>query len=180
MKDNKSQIIAGVIVGLLIGIFGIMWWNGHGSTPVTQSTTNTGSSNNNGVATATSSLYESDAPGSVVGDGPGIFMDEQNPGKVVIISQVAFLKPGWVVIHDNVDGKPGAVIGSKYFEQGKHSGLIILQKSMVIGKKYFAELHNDDGNSKTFDPAKDTPLKDAKGMAIMVSFAVTQGSDKAQ
>lgn len=182
MKDQKAQIAAGFIVGLIIGVVGVMIWHNssNSKSPAQTATIATSTTEGNSFSSTTPSLIETDAPGAVVGDGPGIVVNEQSPGKTVVISQVALLKPGWVAIRDNVNGKPGNILGAKLFDKGKHSGIVELLRPMVIGKKYFAELRSDDGNYKNFDAQKDVAIKDAKGNTIIATFAVTQASDRQQ
>ncbi len=98
-----------------------------------------------------------------------IVMSDQYPGNIVYLSSVQFEKGGWVVIHANNAGQPGAIIGQTYFEKGINPGRITLTKATVEGGTYYAMLHSDDGDKK-FDVAKDLPLKDSNGSIIMKIF----------
>jgi len=98
-----------------------------------------------------------------------IVMSDQYPGNVVFISSVQFDKAGWVVIHKDNAGQPGAVIGSAYFEKGISPGRITLSESTVDGGTYYAMLHSDNGD-KAFDAARDLPIKDSRGSIIMKVF----------
>jgi hypothetical protein len=98
-----------------------------------------------------------------------IVMGDQFPGNVVFVSSVQLANAGWVEIHADNNGQPGAYIGSQYFDKGINTGKITLTKPTVEGGLYYAMLHSDDGDKK-FDPAKDLPLKDAKGNIIMKIF----------
>ncbi len=107
-----------------------------------------------------------------------IIMSDQYPGNVVYLSSVQLAKPGWVVIHKDAAGKPGAIIGSVYLPAGTNPGKVTLTSPMVDGQLYYAMLHNDDGDMK-FDATKDMPLMDASGTAIMKPFraSVAAGND---
>lgn len=99
-----------------------------------------------------------------------VIMTDQFPGNVVNISSVQFAAPGWVEIHADNKGQPGAIIGSAYFDKGINpGGKITLTKPTVEGGVYYAMLHSDDGDKK-FDASKDLPLKDSKGNIIMKLF----------
>ena len=98
-----------------------------------------------------------------------VVISDQFPGNVVNVSSAQLANGGWVVIHADDKGQPGAYIGSAYFEKGINTGKVTLTKSTVEGGIYYAMLHSDDGD-KTFDAAKDLPLKDSKGNVIMRLF----------
>lgn len=98
-----------------------------------------------------------------------IVMSDQYPGNVVYLSSVQLNKPGWVAIHKDNRGQPGAVIGMAYFDSGINPGKITLSQSTVEGGTYYAMLHSDDGDKK-FNESKDLPLKDSRGNVIMKIF----------
>ena len=98
-----------------------------------------------------------------------IVMSDQYPGNVVYLSSVQMGQPGWVEVHADANGQPGAIIGSTYFDKGINPGKVTLTKPMVEGGTYYAMIHTDDGDKK-FDPTKDLPLKDSSGNIIMKVF----------
>lgn len=105
-----------------------------------------------------------------------VVMSDQNPGDVVYLSSVQLAAPGWVVIHKDNKGTPGAVIGSMYFPAGTNPGnKITLSQPLLDGGLYYAMLHSDDGDKK-FDASKDLPLLDSKGGMIMQSFRASLGA----
>lgn len=107
-----------------------------------------------------------------------ILVTDQYPGNIVYISSVELEKGGYVVIHKNNAGKPGAIIGSAYFDVGVHPGQVNLSESTVDGATYYAMLHSDNGD-KVFSSTQDTPILNAQGQPIMQSFkATTQIEDK--
>ena len=102
-----------------------------------------------------------------------IEVDDQKVGSTVSIKSVKFENPGWVAIHDDVDGKPGNILGAAWFPKGQNSGMVELLRNTEQGKTYFAMLHHDDGDKK-FDHKIDMPLTDASGTIIMVKFMTTE------
>lgn len=101
-----------------------------------------------------------------------IVVSDQYPGNIVYISSVQLANGGWVEIHKDNNGTPGAYIGSAYFEKGISPGKINLTEKTVDGGIYYAMLHSDNGDKK-FDATKDLPLKDSKGNIIMKLFRVS-------
>ncbi len=101
-----------------------------------------------------------------------VMVSDQFPGNIVYISSVQLAQPGFVVIHKDNAGTPGAIIGYQYFEKGTYPGKITLTSNTIEGGIYYAMLHSDNGDKK-FDAAKDLPLKDSTGNTIMKLFRVT-------
>ena len=98
-----------------------------------------------------------------------IVINDQYPGNVVFVSSVQLAKGGWVVIHADNAGQPGAIIGSAWADAGINPVKITLTKSTVEGGTYYAMLHSDNGD-KSFDATKDLPLLDTAGNIIMSIF----------
>ncbi len=122
-------------------------------------------------------IYEPEDSNNTVTETPNtelnrILVSDQYPGNVVFISSVQLANPGWVEIHKDNNGTPGAIIGSQYFEKGTFNGKITLTENTVDGQLYYAMIHSDDGDKK-FDGTKDLPLKDAQGNVVMKPFRVT-------
>ncbi|MFA6314940.1 MAG: hypothetical protein WC648_01040 [Candidatus Paceibacterota bacterium] len=128
----------------------------------------------------TDSPVTGDETPAITDETPGtvnrITMTDQYPGNVVYLSSVQLAKAGWVAIHKDNAGMPGAVIGSAYFEAGINPGKVTLSESLVDGGTYYAMLHSDDGDA-IFSEAKDVPLKDANGNVIMKVFRGSASAD---
>jgi hypothetical protein len=107
-------------------------------------------------------------PGTTVGVNR-VVMSDQYPGNIVYLSSVQFENGGWVAIHKDNAGQPGAIIGQTYFEKGINPGRVTLTQATVEGGTYYAMLHSDDGDKK-FDAAKDLPLRDSNNSIIMKIF----------
>ena len=128
---------------------------------------------NNGAMTPTdTSMSSTTDMTSDANEVNRIVVSDQYPGNVVYISSVQLANPGWVEIHKDNAGTPGAVIGSAYFAAGINPGKITLTENTVDGGTYYAIIHSDDGDKK-FDVTKDLPLKDSNGNVIMKVFHVT-------
>lgn len=154
MDPNTSGIrtwqwVVTAIVIIVLIVIGVLVFGGKG----TQEPTGETGTSTPGTATALNRIV----------------MSDQYPGNVVFISSVQFDQPGWVVIHKDNNGKPGAVIGSTYFPKGINPGRVNLSEPTIEGGVYYAMLHSDDGDEK-FDASKDLPLKDSAGREIMKIF----------
>ncbi len=108
--------------------------------------------------------------GSISQEVNRIVMTDQYPGNVVYLGSVQLARAGWVVIHKDNDGTPGAVIGTQWLDAGLSAGTkITLTQSTKEGGLYYVMLHSSDGDT-LFDEAKDLPLKDSRGNVIMKPF----------
>lgn len=125
-----------------------------------------------GTTTTETPTTETPDTGSVAASANRVVVADQFPGNIVYLSSVQLAQPGWVVIHKDNAGTPGAIIGYAWFEKGINPGKITLTEKTVEGGVYYAMVHTDDGD-KVFDASKDLPLKDAKGDIIMKMFRAT-------
>ncbi len=164
-----------VIVGIVVALGGIWLWNNRGAASSVKEDTGAAMVDNNSIASST--LTEEGSSG-IVGNGPAIKIDDQNPGRLVTVAQVSLKAPGWVLIRDDNNGVPGNILGARLFDKGKNSGIVELLRPMVVGKSYFAAISNDDGNPHLFEPSKDLPIKDASGAVIMTKFSATIATDQ--
>lgn len=106
----------------------------------------------------------------------GIIMSDQYPGDVVYVSSVQVSSPGWIAIHKDNAGKPGAIIGSVYVAAGVNPARITLTEPVVDGGTYYAMLHSDNGDRK-FDATVDLPLVDSRNNVIMRVFRGSASAD---
>lgn len=99
--------------------------------------------------------------------------EDQLAGRSVRVASVTLEREGWVVIHEEKEGRPGAVLGAAWLPAGSHENVEVnLLRGMEAGRRYYAMLHqevNGDGNH-VFDLDKDLPFEDAQGTIVMTSF----------
>ncbi len=109
-----------------------------------------------------------------------IVIQEQRPGNTVTASQVHFAEPGFIVIHEDVDGAPGTIIGSSsLLPAGESSQIkITLTKSVADGAKLHAMLHSDTDNSGTFSASSDREVQSRLGGAIDGWFDVSSNASE--
>lgn len=111
---------------------------------------------------------------STSGDGNTLRGENQLAGRNARVTSVTLDREGWVVIHEEKEGRPGAILGAAWLPAGSHENVEVnLLRGMEAGKRYYAMLHhevNDGSESHLFDLEKDLPMQDAEGKIIMTSF----------
>lgn len=116
---------------------------------------------------------EEPAGESISGTAGTLRADNQLAGRSAQVASVSLTREGWVVIHEDAEGGPGAILGAAWLLAGSHEHIAVdLLRGMEAGRRYHAMLHNevDGSESHLFDLAKDLPMQDAAGKVIMVSF----------
>ncbi len=107
-----------------------------------------------------------------------IYAPDQKPGNEVVIGLASLKDGGYVVIHEESEGKPGSIIGSSaLLDSGDHNntGITLLRPS-VNGEGLFAMLHKDNGDG-IFNPADDAPISGSDGNSIMMRFLIDETAD---
>ncbi|MFA5948929.1 MAG: hypothetical protein WC807_01455 [Hyphomicrobium sp.] len=75
----------------------------------------------------------------------------------VTIGAVSSTKAGYVVVHQDVNGKPGPIVGHASVKAGSNSGVTVtLDKKEKAGTKLIVMLHEESDNDNKFDK-KDKP-----------------------
>lgn len=110
--------------------------------------------------------------GILPGDSNSLVAADQNPENLgVLVDSVSLIAPGFVVIHEDVNGAPGAIVGvSTLMNIGVRYNVNVIA-NLAPGKYYWAMVHTDDGNG-VFNPATDVPAKNPNGDVVMVRFMV--------
>ncbi|OGN14423.1 MAG: hypothetical protein A3J47_03225 [Candidatus Yanofskybacteria bacterium RIFCSPHIGHO2_02_FULL_43_22] len=91
-----------------------------------------------------------------------IYVAEQSPSNTVSVSIVRLEKPGFAVVHDDINEAPGEILGtSNLIISGEtaDSLLITLSRSTLDGETIYVMLHFDNGDG-IFDLTKDKPVID--------------------
>jgi hypothetical protein len=109
-----------------------------------------------------------------------VVVTEQLPGNTVTASQVHLASPGFLVIHEDTNGAPGAILGSSALLSASDSSQIkiTLSRSVKDQEKLHAMLHNDTNGNGTFD-ASDQPVQSRLGGPIEGSFDVSSTASDA-
>jgi hypothetical protein len=105
-----------------------------------------------------------------------VLVSDYTAGKTATVASVLLENPGYVMIHEDVSGKPGAIIGTSALLPAKESLDVVvnLKRASKEGEVLYAMLHTDDGDGK-FNETGDTPLTDSSGNTVMTSFTVEAG-----
>ncbi|HTP57675.1 MAG TPA: hypothetical protein VMM82_02090 [Spirochaetia bacterium] len=99
--------------------------------------------------------------------------DQAVKDDTVTISQVVSDGPGWIVIHKEEHGGPGAVVGYAAVKDGANSDVAVKIDSYTATPKLFAMLHTDAGKVGTYEfPGPDIPVM-LNGEMVNPSFTVT-------
>lgn len=94
----------------------------------------------------------------------------------VTIAEVVSRGPGWLVIHLDADGKPGAVVGYAAVKDGINREVVVAVDAKRVTGGLFAMLHTDAGTIGTYEfPGPDVPVVAAGGM-VNVPFKVSQAT----
>ncbi|MBI3420716.1 MAG: hypothetical protein HY006_01510 [Candidatus Sungbacteria bacterium] len=111
----------------------------------------------------------SGSTGLIIGAN-AIYVAEQAPSKTLTVAVVRLEKPGFVVVHEDVAGVPGGILGaSAVLPVGETHNLsaILLSRMTRDGETLYAMLHVDDGDG-VFDAGKDKPVLDPVSASPMM------------
>jgi hypothetical protein len=104
--------------------------------------------------------------------------DQSGDGSSVMVSSVELSgAPGWVVIHSDVNGKPGPVLGISQIPEGSSRNLSVrLAKPLTATAIVWPMLHVDDHTVGQYEFGKvenaDTPVKSGSNV-VMKRITVT-------
>ena len=151
------RTLAAVIVILLLA--GVFFWYFYQANPETEQTSNDGASSASGMRIEENMVV----------------ITEQRPGNVVVASQIHIASPGFVVIHEDKNGLPGAILGSSPILQAGDSQQVTIKLSRAVrdGERLHAMLHNDTDASGTFGAPPDAPVRSRLGSPIEGWFEVS-------
>jgi hypothetical protein len=90
----------------------------------------------------------------------------------LIIDEVLSKGPGWIVIHRDYDGQPGAVLGHCKVVNGRNEHIKVSINPEQVTLTLYASLHIDAGMQGTFEfPDVDLPVK-VNGKDLIAVFQV--------
>jgi len=102
-----------------------------------------------------------------------IVSDQSLDGGKVSIEQVSSTGPGWLVIHAQADGNPGAVLGYTQISAGVTNNVVVSVDDSQATPVLYAMLHIDAGEVGVYEfPGADEPAKFIDKM-ISPAFNVT-------
>jgi uncharacterized surface protein with fasciclin (FAS1) repeats len=96
-------------------------------------------------------------------------------GTLVVVPELFVTENGWVVIHRDDAGSPGAVIGYTFVEAGPHYDVIVnLTEDLDGDTVLWAMLHIDAGEAEVYEfPGADTPVQ-LEGETVMGQFTALE------
>jgi LPXTG-motif cell wall-anchored protein len=100
--------------------------------------------------------------------------DQESFGQQITIDAVVAGEAGWLVIHQDADGRPGEVIGFVAVPEGRTTNVtVILDEPIEEDTLLWAMLHVDAGEVGVYEfPGPDRPVT-MEGMVVMSPFEVT-------
>ncbi len=112
--------------------------------------------------------------GASVWAAPSVSVSNQpDKGDTVTIARVVSDGPGWIVIHKEEAGGPGAVVGYTAVHKGVNNNVVVKIDSYTATPKLFAMLHVDKGVVGKYEfPGPDVPVM-LKGEMVSPAFMVS-------
>lgn len=102
-------------------------------------------------------------------------ISDQRAGITLTVDTLTSPKNGWFVVYKDANGKPGELLEEAIppFEGGTYENIVfILRTPLLLGQKYFAVLHTEDGDEAFRFPKSDQEALNSKGEKVMQQFAV--------
>ena len=165
MEEKKSSkgLIIGIIVVVVIGIFVWRYFSGRNAT-------------NDQVGGEQSEQVGEEQQ---MAGMDSIFVANQKPGRFVNVGRAALSKKGYVAIHQEEAGAPGAIIGFSSLLNAVESKnfSVTLNRKSVAGESFYAMIHWDNG-SGAFNPSEDTAATDKDGNIVMVKFMISESASE--
>lgn len=109
-----------------------------------------------------------------------IYVSDVKPSASVKVGFATLTGGGYVVVHEDREGKPGAIIGnSDILPQGESRDFgVTLSRESVDTETLYAMLHSDNGDG-IFNPSEDSPIKDDQGNVVLMKFQVSNSAEEA-
>lgn len=141
MSLIKNIRIAGVGLASLIALAGC--------SHIAQTNTNTNTNlNTNEPVINTAPAYAVNAEDQEIKNGK------------IMVASVLSGESGWIVIHADKDGAPGAVIGMSPIKAGENLNVEVAIDTKFVTETLYAMLHTDSGEAGKYEfPGEDAPVK---------------------
>lgn len=97
-----------------------------------------------------------EAPSLDLGDTISV---EEDSADTITLSSFTLAEAGYVVVHEDSDGAPGAVIGSsEYLEAGAHTDVeVTLDRDLEADEVIWPMLHTEGSDNETYDGIEPDP-----------------------
>jgi hypothetical protein len=96
--------------------------------------------------------------------------DQKLQDNKVVVSRVSMSRRGWLVIHGDVRGQPGPILGKMPLNVGEYTNVSVVLIVPPKSEKLWAMLHVDEGKLGLYDFAVDGPLEQG-GSVVMAPFS---------
>lgn len=118
---------------------------------------------------------DSNTSSTMLAEESAVVVMEQKPGTSVTASLIVLKSPGFLVIHEDNSGAPGAILGASAFLQaGESKNMdVTLSRATRDGERLHAMLHADADASGTFSASSDTPVQSTLGGPISGWFEIS-------
>lgn len=126
----------------------------------------------NGVSPAPSSS-QSPAPSAALQQASLNVSAQSLSGNQIIIAGLYLDKPGFVVIHKDVNGAPSAIIGHSDLISGSRTNLVVSIDKNQAGSRVFAMLHYDANNNGVYDSADEGTAVKVEGGVVVKPVIIT-------
>lgn len=158
MQEQNTDKVTMIIVGVIALIVGfLLGWIANGGDSEPKATTGEADKTVEVEETGTTTPSETETTTEEVSGGD-VTVESQAAGKVVTIAEVAADGDTWIAVRDDVNGKPGNILGAKRVSTGTHTAVSIpLLRATESGKSYIIVLFTDNGDKK-FDHKTDRPV----------------------
>lgn len=177
MAFMKQQTIITGLIAFLLGF--IIAWMIFGRSPVAEAPIEEGEKAGTSSLPAVSKNEVSEERVSVdsgnisklpVSSKEAPMVDDQPAGATVLVKEVVFSRPFWIVVREDRKGSIGNILGALWLPSGTHQNREVeLLRGTVTGGMYYVFLHDDDGDKK-FSSSIDLPMTDSFGKAFSVTF----------
>jgi len=127
------------------------------------------------VKSAASSTMPTETPpaNNTAMEETSVTVNTQPAGMRTAIKSVISSKPGFIVIHEDANGKPGAVLGVSLLIQPGTMQDASVPVATKAGSSYWAVFHADNGDGM-FKEAQDLAAQDEKGNIGSAKFSATK------
>lgn len=165
----NTNTIVGVVLGVVIIGGGAYYFLNAGSS-------NTGMPDMPGMSAEEMANMTPPASSGMLAEENAVMVSDQRPGTTVS-GMVVLAAPGYLVIHADNSGKPGAVLGSSaLLRAGENANVkVALSRASRDGEVLYAMLHTDDGDG-AFSASSDALVQSRLGGPIQGMFETSSSA----